>query len=222
MKKHHLCLVTCVVALMPFVALSTPATPADAPASPDTFGTATVSRVLNIDADCTLFCDIDAFPPLIGKNIPVRLEGIEIPAVGVVNQDVLTFLRQILTPDAPKVAPSIQLNNIRRGTTFCLIADIEINGKDLAQMLVEKKLARRIIRLSTPQTDPQTPTANPPTPQKSEPPASAGYVAAKSSKVFHRPTCPHAKRLDPSKTITFQTRQEAEQNGRRPCKTCNP
>jgi methylphosphotriester-DNA--protein-cysteine methyltransferase len=89
-------------------------------------------------------------------------------------------------------------------------------------MLVEKGFARRIIRISSEQAEQQTSVNKSSSEEKSETTTSSVYVAAKTSKVFHRPTCPHAKRLDPAKTLTFQTREEAERNGRRPCKTCNP
>ena len=226
MKVRSLWLVVCSVVLTAPVALSnTPAITTE-PNLPDTYGSAKVSRVLNIDAACTLFCNIDAFPPLIGQNMPVRLEGVEMPAAGAVNGEVVAFLRQVLTPPAPQATPSILLKNIRRGDTFSLTADIEIDGKDLAQRLVDKGLARRVLHLAA-AAPLQEPAAAAPAvvPQKAQPLAAspAGtFIASKSSKVFHRTTCPHAKRLDPAKAITFQTRQEAEQNGRRPCKTCNP
>ena len=222
MKKRCFCFGVSFVPLTPCVSLSTPDTSPGHPKLTDPLGSSVISRVLSIDTACTLFCDIDAFPPLIGKNIPVRLEGIEIPPAGPINQDVPVFLRQLLMPDASHKAPSIKLNNIRRGTTFCLVADIEVEGKDLAQMLVEKGFARRIIRISSEQAEQQTSVNKSSSEEKSETTTSSVYVAAKTSKVFHRPTCPHAKRLDPAKTLTFQTREEAERNGRRPCKTCNP
>jgi len=216
MKMRFLGLLVCLAALS-----SAPAS-ANEPNLPNTYGSAQVSRVLNIDAACTLFCNIEAFPPLIGQNMPVRIEGVEMPA-GAVDGEIVAFLRLVLTPAAPKPAPSILLKNIRRGVTFSLTADIEVDGKDMAQLLVEKGLARRVLRLGT-ADDASDPAAAPAAvPQKTETTTASGmFVASKSSKVFHRSTCPHAKRLDPTKTNTFQTRQEAEQNGRRPCKTCNP
>ncbi|MHC5182087.1 MAG: Ada metal-binding domain-containing protein, partial [Planctomycetota bacterium] len=49
-----------------------------------------------------------------------------------------------------------------------------------------------------------------------------GYVATRSSKIYHRTTCMHAKRMDASKAISFAQREDAEKTGRRPCKTCKP
>jgi micrococcal nuclease len=192
---------------------------------PQTYGTATVTRVLAIDSACTLLCDIDEFPSIIGQNIPVYLEGIQLLSSESVDEKVVSFLREILIPASPQTPPSIILKNIRRGTTFSLIADIEVNGIDLAQMLVDKGLARRILHLSTTAASGQSSAASPSAPPKSplsSVPCSAAFVASKTSKVYHRSTCPHAARLDQTKAVTFKTRAEAETNGRRPCKTCNP
>lgn len=190
--------------------------------TPRTYGSAEVSRLIEMDSTCTMLCDIEAFPPVVGQAIPVHLEGVEIPAGGAVNREVTVFLQQVLTPETQE-PPSIVLKNIRRGATFSLVADVEVDGKDLAQMLVDKGLARRIIRLDAePKAEGSAAVAQA---ESSQPAGSAkqtGFVASRTSKVYHRPDCSHAKRIDPARVVVFQTRQEAEQNGRRPCKTCNP
>ena len=70
------------------------------------------------------------------------------------------------------------------------------------------------------------PQVAPPSPQGRAPaapaPEASGYVASKTSKVFHKPSCTHAARISPKGLITFSTRDQAIQSGRRPCKTCNP
>ena len=48
------------------------------------------------------------------------------------------------------------------------------------------------------------------------------YVASRNSKVFHRPDCGYVKRILPKNLIGFQSREEAIQSGRRPCKVCRP
>jgi hypothetical protein len=209
--------------MMVSAAASSPVPGSDNAAPPESYGTVAVSRLVRIDANGTLFCDIDDFPPVIGKNIPVALEGVEIPADGAVDKDVIAFLEKTLTPKAADAIPAIVLKNIRRGQTFCLIADIEIDGKDLARMLIDNGLARRIIRLAADEHPAVSPASSAPAAAPSKSPvAPVSYVAAKTSKVFHLSTCPHAKRLNQATAITFPTRQAAEQNGRRPCKTCNP
>jgi len=48
------------------------------------------------------------------------------------------------------------------------------------------------------------------------------YVASKKSKVFHKSTCNWAKRIKPENLVRYKTRQDAINDGKRPCKSCNP
>jgi len=48
------------------------------------------------------------------------------------------------------------------------------------------------------------------------------YVASKNSKVFHRPDCSSAKRIKPENLIGYNSRDEAINAGKRPCKRCKP
>jgi hypothetical protein len=48
------------------------------------------------------------------------------------------------------------------------------------------------------------------------------YVASKNSKVFHKSTCTWAKRIAPENLVHYKTREEAINDGKRPCKTCEP
>lgn len=48
------------------------------------------------------------------------------------------------------------------------------------------------------------------------------FVASKNSKVFHKATCSSAKRIKPGNLVSYGTRDEAIQAGKRPCKICKP
>lgn len=48
------------------------------------------------------------------------------------------------------------------------------------------------------------------------------YVSSRSSKIFHKADCRAAKRILPKNLIGYQSRQEAIEAGRRPCKLCKP
>lgn len=48
------------------------------------------------------------------------------------------------------------------------------------------------------------------------------YVASKNSKVFHKPDCRWAKRISPKNLVGYNSRGEAIQAGKRPCKMCKP
>ena len=182
------------------------------PVSVKSYGDAKVSTVLRLDEHVQIFCDITDFSPVIGQNIPVRIKGLKPADNAKDNLKLLMFLNDLfLSKDSkPK---QILLKDIQRGREFCLIADIEVDGKNLCDLLIEKKLAQKVIEVSQSKKadSDSTPAAN-----------EGGYIAGKSSKVYHRSTCSHAKRMDAAKAVTFSSREMAEKTGRRPCKTCKP
>ena len=47
-------------------------------------------------------------------------------------------------------------------------------------------------------------------------------VGSRNSKIIHRPTCSHAKRIKAENRVTFDTPDDAFEVGRIPCKSCRP
>jgi micrococcal nuclease len=191
--------------------------------SPVTYGQAVVSSILRLDENITFYCNIEGFPPLIGENMPVRIKSLKAAGTPQENQRLLVFLNGLLfSKDKP--VKTIVLKEIERGRPFCLVADIEVDGRDLCDLLVEKNLARKIVEVNG--SRPEDTSVEPEDAAGKAAVSAAGepltYIASKSSKVYHRSTCPHAKRLDMTKAITFSSSEEAAKTGRRPCKTCNP
>lgn len=184
-----------------------------------TYGNASVSKILRIDQTCTIFCDIKDFPAIIGVDMPVKINGLKTANAVEYNLKIQKFLSELLLTktDTPK---KVTLKNIRRGEMFCFLADVEIDGEDLCDLLVANGLAQRIIEVKIPKptqaTVRQASQIN--APQAPRYP----YMASKTSKIFHRVDCSHAKRIDTAKAIYFSSRQEAVRTGRQPCKTCNP
>ena len=54
------------------------------------------------------------------------------------------------------------------------------------------------------------------------PPTSEGYVASKNSGVFHRGDCKSAAMISEKNLVRYNTREEAERAGKRPCGGANP
>jgi len=52
--------------------------------------------------------------------------------------------------------------------------------------------------------------------------ADANFVASKNSEIFHKASCPSAKRISVGNLVTYATRDEAIAAGKRPCERCNP
>ena len=54
------------------------------------------------------------------------------------------------------------------------------------------------------------------------PPPSHPYVGSRKSAIFHDPHCVHAEMIHPHNLVEFESREEAVESGRRPCKGCIP
>jgi len=48
------------------------------------------------------------------------------------------------------------------------------------------------------------------------------YVASKNSKVFHKPECSWAKKISPKNLVSYKGREEAIEDGKKPCRWCKP
>ena len=57
---------------------------------------------------------------------------------------------------------------------------------------------------------------------KTPPPVEAPYVASESSEVFHKSSCPSARRIAVGNIVGYKTREQAVAAGKRPCKRCKP
>lgn len=196
----------------------------DAPVSGqavDCYGNAVVSKILRIDENCTLYSNIQDFPPIIGKNMPVKINGLKTADNTEFNRKIQNFLSELLLTDNAEAGPEIILRNIQRGNTFCFCVDVEVNGKDLCDLLVENGLAQRIIEIKEPHPQQET-TRQPSQAGVKTRQTKVTYMASKTSKIFHCVGCSHAKRIDPAKAVNFSKREEAIKTGRKPCKTCNP
>ena len=52
--------------------------------------------------------------------------------------------------------------------------------------------------------------------------AAPQYVASANREPFHRLSCRWAQKIAPKNAVYYNTRQEAIQDGHRPCKVCRP
>lgn len=48
------------------------------------------------------------------------------------------------------------------------------------------------------------------------------YVASINKEPFHRISCRWAQKISPYNAVYYETREEAIQDGHRPCKACKP
>ena len=128
-----------------FVVLLVQVTAALAGKKEKSYGTLTDVRfVKNYDGD-TITVDLKGQHPLFGDDISVRIAGIDTPEIkGKCAQE------KELAREAKKVvhkimstARKIRLKNVQRGKYFRILADVQADRKDVADILVKKGLAVR-------------------------------------------------------------------------------
>jgi len=179
-----------------------------------TYGSAPVETINKVGELYSFSCDITAWPAIIGEDITVNIASLTFPEIvakgAAPNKYFQAKLKERITQIlAPKDKPvKIELRNIKRAETFAIIADVMIDGQPIADMLIAEGLAAKML-------DKKVLSENGSASEQS-------LVASKDSKVYHTAACRFAKSMDPAKTLSFTSSQEAQQSGRRPCKTCKP
>ena len=104
-----------------------------------------VSRIIKVIDGDTFRVDINELPDIIGKNIRIRILGINAPEINgkcVFEKELAIKARdfvQILLDNADLVV----LKNLNRGNFFRLLAEVIVDGKNLGELLVANDLAVR-------------------------------------------------------------------------------
>ena len=113
-----------------------------AQAAPE-YGTAIVSKVISVYDGDTFRVDIDSLPPIVGKNIPIRLNGIDTPEIRgkcQYEKDLALKARDFVRNKLVN-AKEIKLTKLQRGKYFRVVADVMIDGVSLEQELLDNELA---------------------------------------------------------------------------------
>ena len=107
------------------------------------YGTVIVSKVISVYDGDTFRVDIDSLPPIVGKNIPIRLNGIDTPEIRgkcQYEKDLALIARDFVRNKLAN-AKEIKLTKLQRGKYFRVVADVMIDGVSLEKELLENKLA---------------------------------------------------------------------------------
>ncbi len=108
------------------------------------YNTLFVTEVTSVfDAD-TFRVNIKDVPPIIGQRMPVRILGVDAPEIRGKCQaeKVKARLAKQFTVEQLRSAKIIELRNVRRGKYFRLLANVYIDGKNLADSLIQAGHAR--------------------------------------------------------------------------------
>ena len=101
-------------------------------------------QVVDVYDGDTFKIDLPSMHPLFGKEIAVRLFGVDTPEMKGTSDEVKALAKeaQQLTEEALKGARKIELRNPQRGKYFRIISEVWIDGESLAEMLKSKGLAK--------------------------------------------------------------------------------
>ena len=106
----------------------------------DTVTDVEVVRVYDGD---TFYVDIRGFPPIVGDDMPVRVRGIDCPEIRSSCDAERALARQArdFAEDLLLRAERVDLIDIERGKYFRIVADVLMDGDDLALLLIDAGLA---------------------------------------------------------------------------------
>lgn len=200
------------------------------------YGNAVISEITDTNTPYLygFRCSLTGFPAIVGHDIPVSFGGLALPDntseenLGELKKRVRKFLNLVLSR-----ANVLELRDMKRGETFCIVAEVFADGKSVSDMLVQRKLASiadanmvsSIIladKTEKAQSEENENEGNKDPPQEDEPDNQGYYIGSKNSRVFHRPDCSWCDRISSENKVHFRSRRQAINDGRRPCKVCEP
>ena len=96
----------------------------------------------NYDGDTIRF-NLPGYPPIAGKDIRVRVNGIDTPEIkGKCKKEKYEAQQaRDMVADILKGAEKITLKNMKRGKYFRIAADVIVDGENLADVLIEAGMA---------------------------------------------------------------------------------
>jgi len=107
------------------------------------YGTVTVSKVISVYDGDTFRVNIDSLPPIVGKNIPIRVNGVDTPEIRgkcQYEKDLALEARDFVRVKLSN-AKEIKLTNLQRGKYFRVVANVLVDGVSLEQELLDNELA---------------------------------------------------------------------------------
>ena len=87
--------------------------------------------------------NIDSFPDIVGKHIRIRIKGIDAPEIkGKCQREIdLAIMARDYLRNAINQSSHIELRNIERGKYFRIVGELYIDGENISNNLINRKLA---------------------------------------------------------------------------------
>lgn len=108
------------------------------------YGSVIVTEITDVYDGDTFKVNIDSWPDIVGKNVSIRIYGIDTPEMRGTKGEVrkLALRAKSFLVDVLLSGKTVELCNIRRGKYFRIVAEVYIDGKNLADLLIKKGLAK--------------------------------------------------------------------------------
>ena len=109
-----------------------------------TYGDVIIKDVISVYDGDTFKINIKGYPPIVGEEISIRIAGIDTPEI----RGTTGYVKEIaekarkFTEHKLKNAKKIELKNIRRGKYFRIVADVYVDGVNLAKELIRVGLGK--------------------------------------------------------------------------------
>ena len=107
------------------------------------YGTVTVSKVISVYDGDTFRVNIDSLPPIVGKNIRIRVNGVDTPEIRgkcQYEKNLALKARDFVRGKLAN-AKEIKLTNLQRGKYFRVVANVVVDGVSLEKELLDNELA---------------------------------------------------------------------------------
>lgn len=103
-----------------------------------------INEVVSIYDGDTFRVTINNYPAVIGERISIRVLGVDTPELrGKCEKEKrLALLAKQFTVKHLRAAKVIILKNVQRGKYFRLLANVDVDGKDLSALLIQSGHAR--------------------------------------------------------------------------------
>ena len=106
-----------------------------------------INRVYDGD---TFFIDVPRWPDIIGKDIGIRVAGLDTPEIrsrcknkeAKANEKAMAIVARDYAKELLTKADRIELINMKRGSRFRIVAEVYVDGKNLAELMINKGYGR--------------------------------------------------------------------------------
>lgn len=108
------------------------------------YGDVVVTKVVSVYDGDTIKVNVSGWPAIVGNKISVRVNGIDTPEMrdkSVKIKELANLAKDFVNRKLRK-AEKVELLNMQRDKYFRILADVEIDGNNLGELLIKAKLAK--------------------------------------------------------------------------------